>query len=199
MQVKIIHTVANLTEKPGLSPRTKLIVIRRLCRLLALELNAIYAERRALRRQARKLRNPLPYPVDTGEELERLAEEHQCEVLDSLSRALACLGRLLALDREGIAATLGFDSLCDVLNINPVHRELACREGQTSLRDLAFIAGLEDSAEHDGENWKGPIFLACWLARLELMRENPEHLLADLCAPGAPSSPKRPPKLRIVG
>lgn len=201
MQVKLIHIVVNLTEQFSASPRIKLIVIRRLCRLLALELNAIHAERRALRRQARKSRILLP--SDTGADLERnleqLAEEYRDEASDSLCRALARLGRMVALDREGMAATLGFDGLCDVLNINPAHRELAYREGHTSLRELAFIAGLEDSAEHNGRNWKGPIFFACWLARLELIRESPEHLLTDLFALGDPSSSKRPPRLRLVG
>lgn len=102
-------------------------------------------------------------------------------------RVLAGYGALLIRDPEGTAAALGFDSLCDVLNVNTVEREQARREGLTSLEELAFVYGMEDSAERRDDSWKdGPLFNACHAALAQFIKETPRALLPDPFGPGGP-------------
>ncbi|WP_244307115.1 hypothetical protein [Azotobacter salinestris] len=93
---------------------------------------------------------------------------------------------------------LGFDGLCDLLNVNPVHRSELRRRTRVGLVEIVFIEGLEDSAEHQGDDWKeGPLFNACYHAMIELFRERrPSPAQATSCSLPA----KRPaPRLRVVG
>ncbi|MNG17146.1 hypothetical protein D3C84_1011110 [compost metagenome] len=84
-------------------------------------------------------------------------------------------------------ATLGFDAVCDLLNVNRVEREQARAEGVADLAEMIFVRNLEDSASHRGEDWKrGPLFDACLAAMAEFMRRTPRHLRPDPFAPGGP-------------
>lgn len=198
MKAAHVRTLANIASKPSASPSVKLVAARRVCRLFCLELDTITAERRALRRQAAKLRAFLPFTAATVADLEQQADNHMIHSAANLRTALAGFGRVLVLDAEGVAAALGFDAVCDLLNINPAHREQARKDGGESLRGLVFIAGAEDSAEQHAADWNnGPLFRACLLAMREFMSEHP-GTLPDPFAPGAPFGPKLPPKLRAV-
>lgn len=103
-------------------------------------------------------------------------------------------------DREGLADALGFDRMCDLLSVNPVHRQQAHKDGDTSLRGVAFISQLEDSSTAYGDEWGagGPLYRACHAAMIQFIKECPEAQLPDPFAPGAPFGPKLPPKLSVV-
>lgn len=162
-----------------------MIAIRRLCRLFVRGHEAIHDERRALRREAEKQRAFLPLTATRVADLEREAKEHMATELEILRQALAGLGRTLLHNGERMDESMGFEGLCDLLNINPVHREMACRTGHTTISDLVFVAGLEDSADRHDPDWKdGPLFSTCYAAMMEFIKETPKHLLPDPFAPG---------------
>ncbi|MNN76773.1 hypothetical protein D3C81_1931820 [compost metagenome] len=113
--------------------------------------------------------------------------------------ALAGFGQSLLLDHDWLAQVLGFERLCDLLNVNTVEREQARREGFTSLNDLVFIHALEDSVERRAQDWNdAPLFNACHAAMADFIRDCPDGVLPDPFAPGAPLGPKLPPTLRVV-
>ncbi|WKN22418.1 hypothetical protein [Azotobacter vinelandii] len=172
MKAEHLHLLADISSRPTATARTRLIAIRRLCRAFTQELEAIDAERRALRRQAGRLRVFLPFTGLAVSDLERQASACRRDARHDLRRALASFGRRLMRERQGISETLGFDDLCDLLNVNPVHRGALCRRTGAGFAEIVFIEGLEDSAEHQGRDWKdGPLFNACYYAMIGLLRE----------------------------
>ncbi|MGV8865136.1 MAG: hypothetical protein ACOH2T_28845 [Pseudomonas sp.] len=200
MKPSYMRHLADIAEKRGLSPSVNLVITRRICREFTEGLSAIHDERRALRRKATKLKVFLPFTKLAVADMERLASECQSESLAHLRNSLASIGYELLLDCNGMANALGFDRLCDVLNINTVEREQARREGITSLNDLAFVHALEDSAERRKQEWNdAPLFNACQRAMARFIKECPKDQLPDPFAPGMPFGPKLPPDLRIVG
>lgn len=156
--------LADIAGNPYATPRTRLIAIRRLCRLLSQEREALYDELLALRRQANKLRAFLPLTADRVADL-----EWQVAVLgddlDDIELRLANIGRVLMDDSKRMTKAIGFDGLCDLLNVNPAHRETARRAGHSTLNKLAY-ACLEDSADRHDEVWKDrPLFNAFFATR----------------------------------
>lgn len=191
--------LCDIALKLGISASTQLITTRRICRNISRNLDAIHAERRALRRQAGKLKAFLPFTRQAIADLEEQAQTHRSDERDKAVVALAGFGQSLLFDRDDMAHTLGFERLCDLLNVNTVEREQARREGVTSLNDLVFTHALEDSAERRGQEWNdAPLFNACHAAMAEFIRDCPDGMLPDPFAPGAPFGPKLPPKLRVV-
>lgn len=197
MTTNLIRTLAHIGDKPGTSQRDHLTIGRRVVRVLCERRQNIHTERRALRREAGKLREHLPFTQRAAERLEQQAREHRAEELEKVRSLLVGYGRLILLDLDGYAEALGFEALADLLNINRVDRERARREGWTTLRDLIAIHDLENSAERRGDG--SPLHQAYQLAIMEFIRTCPEHLLPDPFAPGAPFGPKLPPELRLVG
>ncbi|MEA9979321.1 MULTISPECIES: hypothetical protein [unclassified Pseudomonas] len=190
-----------IAQKPGLTPSTNLITIRRICRIFAGHIDVIQCERRALRRQAGKLRHYLPFTANSIYELQQRAEDHRRKEWDDLRTVMTAFGRSLMLDTEGLSHALGFDRVCDILSVNPAHRHQAHLDGDTSIRGVAFLSQLEDSADRQSEVWGdgGPLHRACQLAMMRFIKEMPSHLLPDPFAPGAVLGPKLPPTLSIVG
>jgi hypothetical protein len=201
MTPSLITRLCNIALKPGISASTQLITTRRICRAIADQLDAIRGERRAIRREAGKLKAFLPFTRQAIEELEERAREHQGAIRTGGQDALAGFGKSLMFDREGLAQALGFDRMCDLLSVNPVHRQQARTDGDTSLRGLAYLSQLEDSANHKSEEWGagGPLYRACHAAMIRFIRECPEDQLPDPFSPGAPFGPRLPPTLSIVG
>jgi len=201
MTPSLITRLCNIGLKPGISAATRLITTRRICRAIAEQLDVIRSERRALRRQASKLKALLPFTRQVIAELEERAQEHQEATRSGAWSALAGFGQSLMFDREELAKALGFGQMCDLLGVNPVHREQADADGDTSLRGVAFISRLEDSADRKSDEWGagGPLYQACHAAMIRFIRECPEDQLPDPFAPGAPLGPKLPPALSIVG
>lgn len=191
--------LCDIASKPGISASTQLITTRRICRNISRNLDAIHAERRAMRRQAGKLKAFLPFTLKAIADLEQQAQKHRSLEHAKALVALAGFGRSLLFDHEGLAQTLGFDRLCDLLSVNTVERERARRDGSTSLDCLVFTHALEDSAERRAQDWNdAPLFNACHAAMADFIGDCPDGVLPDPFAPGAPFGPKLPPKLRVV-
>lgn len=195
-----ITTLAAIGSKPGATKRDTLTITRRVLRIICRHRADYQAERRAMRRQARKLRQFLPFTAQAIADLERQASEHHAEALAACNRVLTAYGQTIIHDRDGIAAALGFEQLADLLSINPAHREQARRDGGETLPGLVYIARMEDSATGHNEEWGagGPLFEACLAGAMEFIRTCPEHLLPDPFAPGEVFGPKLPPQLRVV-
>lgn len=195
----ITHTLANIGMKPTTSNRDMLTIARRIVRRLCEYRRANHEAQRALRRLAAIRREHLPFTRHNVEELERQASEYNAQ-LQATRAVLVGYGRLILLDQDGYAESLGFEALADLLNINRVDRERARREGWRTLSDLVAIHDLENSAEPRPDHWGAgsPLYQACQLAMMEFIRTCPEHLLPDPFAPGAPFGPKLPHVLRIV-
>jgi len=191
--------LCDIAMKPGISASTQLTTTRRICRNISRNLDSIHAERRALRRQAGKLKAFLPFTRQAIADLEEQAQTHRSVEREKALVALAGFGQSLLLDHDGVAQALGFDRLCDLLSVNTVGREQARREGVISLNDLVFTHALEDSAERRGQEWNdAPLFNACHAAMADFIRDCPDGVLPGPFAPGAPFGPKLPPKLRVV-
>ncbi|MDF0729216.1 hypothetical protein P0Y43_00530 [Pseudomonas entomophila] len=191
--------LCDIAMKPGISASTQLITTRRICRNISRNLDAIHAERRAMRRQAGRLKAFLPFTRQAIADLEEQEQTHRSIERAKALVALAGFGQSLLLDHDGLARALGFDRLCDLLNVNTVEREQARRDGSTSLECLVFTHALEDSAERRAQEWNdAPLFNACYTAMADFIRDCPDGVLPDPFAPGAPFGPKLPPKLRVV-
>ncbi|MDF2489695.1 MAG: hypothetical protein K0S77_2317 [Pseudomonas sp.] len=191
--------LCDIALKAGISASTQFITTRRICRNISRNLDAIQAERRAMRRQAGKLKAFLPFTRQAIADLEEQAQTHRSVERAKALVALAGFGRSLLLDQGGLAQALGFGNLCDLLSVNTVEREQARRDGITSLNDMVFTHALEDSAERRGQDWNdAPLFNACHAAMADFIRDCPDGVLPDPFAPGAPFGPKLPPKLRTV-
>ncbi|NMZ68821.1 hypothetical protein SAMN05216370_0917 [Pseudomonas peli] len=200
MSQNLLLTLATIAEKPNTTKRDALTITRRALRHICQQKAQIQAERRAMNRQARKLRQYLPFTAKAADDLEQRASDHHAEALAAFRRVLVAYGEVIIHDREGIAAALGFDQMADLLSINPAHREQARQDGGESLQGLAYIARMEDSAAGYGNQWGagGPLYQACQAAMMDFIRTCPDHLLPDPFAPGAPFGPPIPPELRVV-
>lgn len=58
-----------------------------------------------------------------------------------------------AVDHSGRAQGLGFERMCDLLNVNPAHRHQAIDDGDTNLQGIAYLSQLEDSSSGYGDDW----------------------------------------------
>lgn len=200
MMPNVTIRLCNIALKPNISPATRLITARRICRNLANQLDKIRAERQALRRKARKLKAALPFTRKTIEDLERQAKEHRRKAYNMAQLALADYGQYLVADPDGLAEALGFDRLCDLLGINQVHRQQAFENGGCDINEQVFISRMEDSSTLYADEWGsgGPLYRACHAAMIRFIKECPIDQLPDPFAPGAALGPKLPPKLYIV-
>lgn len=200
MKTNVVIALLDIAQKPGASMSTSLITTRRICQIFGQRADAIRSERREIRREAGKLRAFLPFTSNRIDELQQQALEHRRPEWDDLRKVLGAFGRSLMLDTEGLMEGLGFDRVCDLLAVNTVEREAARKDGVNGLAELVFAHSLEDSAARRGQEWNdAPLFNACQLAFIKILRECPDHLLPDPFAPGAPFGPKLPPTLSIVG
>jgi len=195
-----IRALAEIGLKPNTTTRDTLTIARRACRHACAVRDEIRHQRRELRRKARKLRQFEPFTKLAADMMEEQSRNHRAAEWESVRRVLLGYGRLIVLDHEGIAETLGFEALADLLNINQVDREQARREGWRTLSDLVAIRDLENSADHRSDEWGAgsPLYEAAFLAMVEFIHSTPTHLLPDPFAPGAPFGPKLPPVLRVV-
>jgi len=183
-----LTTLVLIGQKSNITPRDSLTVARRVCRLLCEVRKAIDRERRAMRRQAAKLRQFEPFTRRAADDIERQADEHRHSELERALAVLLDVGRVLVLDRQGLAAVLGFEALADLLNINQADRPRARREGWHTFCDLVAIHDLENSAEPRSKAWGegGPLYQACLLATMDFIRTAPAQALPDPFAPGGP-------------
>lgn len=82
MTQNTVTILADIGNKPGTTHRDALTITRRVLRITCQQRDSITAERRALRRQAGKLRRFLPFTAQQVADLERQAREHRAEQLE---------------------------------------------------------------------------------------------------------------------
>lgn len=163
--------LVRLAMKPDASLRDRLTITRLVLRRVCACRSAIHDQRHSLRRQARLMRKRGPFAQRPAKELEQQADTYGAGDLELSRPVLLAFGEALLQDSNGYMATLGFDAVCDLLNVNRVEREQARAEGVADLAELIFVRNLEDSASHRGEDWnRGPLFEACFLAMAEFIR-----------------------------
>lgn len=180
-------TLMKIGTKPTATHRTSLMVIRRAARYFCEIADAIHDERRMMRRGAAVLRQFEPFTKQQADALEQRAKDHRDTELEGIRHTLRAFGQSLLHDSDGYLSAMGFDGVCDVLNVNTVEREQARRDGVDDLSGLIFIHNLEDSASHRGEDCKqGPLFEACFAAMAEFIRTAPEGSLPDPFGPDGP-------------
>ncbi len=182
-----VSALSRIGLKPGATLRDRLTIARHVLSAMCAEREAIHAERRDLRRKAGQLRRHLPFTRLAVERLEQQASDHRARELALIRPVLLAYGHALIHDRDGYMAALGFDAVCDLLNVNVVEREQARAEGVDDLAGLLFVHALEDSASRRGEDTqRGPLFEACHAAFCEFVRSAPPGTLPDPFGPGGP-------------
>lgn len=182
MLIKQTHYAALVRKMAGeeLGASDRLIALRRLLRHDATLADIAVT---GLQRDIRHLKRSLPF---TQAKLDA-ALEHLASIRTSRRQARAKIGRYLRDNCELLESLIGWDRLCDVLCVNPVHRSEAA-EADKGLLGITWIGGqFEDSAANYGTYAWGvaPITQAIDTAMIEFMREN-MHKLPDPFAPGGP-------------
>jgi len=132
--------------------------------------------------------------------LEAQAQAHREAERSGAQSVLAGMGQSLIFDHQGLANALGFERMCDLLSVNPVHRQQAHKDGDTSLRGVIYLSQLEDSSTSYGDEWGagGPLYRACQCAMIRFIKECPEGQLPNPFAPGEMFGAKLPPQLKVV-
>ncbi|PTV65593.1 hypothetical protein [Pseudomonas putida] len=186
MRLKIAEKIARIARKPVHSPRTMLILTQRMVRISLARLAEIRAERRVFRREAAKLQG---YPF-TQQQLDMLMEKsrtHRDDDARDIKRGLIGMGYHLIKDTDNSYDAIGFDGLCDLLSINPVHRP-AIQNDERGMAGLIYVARLENSASPQPDGWGegGPLFEACFMTMMDWIKTAPEGDLPDLFGPGSP-------------
>lgn len=147
-----------------LSFRTRLIVTRRILReVLAQD----EREKTILRMAIRQMKRKLPFTKSKLVEVEQLLSD--CRKANR--KLLISYGQMLRDGHQAFEGDLGWEGLCDVLCVNPVHRDEA-GEHDRGLFGLTWIGGqFEDSSTHYGSDVTGggPITRAVSAAMQEWM------------------------------
>lgn len=188
INLKVAEKLAAIARKSGLSKRTMFILTRRIIQQGLRHRDQIRVERRVFRREARKLEAYLPFTEKQMGILESKSREHRQPEMVDIRKGLIGLGYHIIHDTDGTYADIGFEGLCDLLNINPVHRKAAIVEEEPSLAGLIYIGRLENSVSRQSDVWGdgGPLFEACFVAMMDWIRTAPEGALPDLFGPSSP-------------
>lgn len=186
INLEVAQKIAGIARK-NLSHRDMFILMRRVIRNSLRHRAQIRDERRIFRREAAKLKPYLPFVQRQMDMLIEKSKRHRDDDLKVIKQGLVGFGYNLIRDSEGAYESIGFSGMCDLLNINPVHREEASQDAKT-LADLIYVARLEDSVSPKSEAWGegGPLFEACFLAMIEWIKTAPEEDLPDLFGAGSP-------------
>lgn len=187
IKLKVAEKLAAIARKPALSQRTMLILTRRVIQQGLRHREQIRAERRIFRREAGKLKAYLPFAEKQIDVLMEKSRTHRQADMDEIRKGLVGTGYHLIHDTDGTYSAIGFEGVCDLLNINPVHRQ-AIQRNELSLAGLIYIARLENSAASRSEEWGegGPLFEACFAAMCDWIRTAPKEDLPDLFGPRSP-------------
>lgn len=187
IKLRVAEKLAAIARKPALSHRTMLILTRRVVQQGLRHREQIRAERRIFRREAGKLKAYLPFAEKQIDELMEKSRTHRQADVAEIKKGLVGTGYHLIHDTDGTYSAIGFEGMCDLLNINPVHRQ-AIQRDELSLAGLIYIARLENSAASRSEEWGegGPLFEACFAAMCDWIRTAPKKDLPDLLGPGSP-------------
>jgi hypothetical protein len=187
MQMKPEHAerLVGLVVLPHLSPRSRLIVVRRLAR----ESNARWVDTRAFfDEQIKHFKAGLPF---TASQLARVNDLRKQARADH-RRMQHELGQWLRENDALLTGLYGFAGVFDLLEVSPVHRAevMEYKDDGRAISSAAFIGGMEESASRQSgrkpEDWKdGPLFHVYMAMMTKFMLDNP-GALPDPTAPGGP-------------
>ncbi|UTL92443.1 hypothetical protein [Pseudomonas fluorescens] len=186
IKLKVAEKLAKIARKPDHSPRAMLILTQRMVRISLARLSEIRAERRVFRREAAKLQG-YPYVQLQMDKLLEKSRSHRDDDIRDIKQGLIGMGYHLIKDTDNSYDAIGFDSLCDLLSINPIHRP-AIPNDERGLAGLIYVARLENSASPQSDGWGegGPLFEACFMAMMHWIKTAPECDLPDLFGPNSP-------------
>lgn len=184
----VANKIASIARKPNLPARAMFILTQRCIRISLRHIDQIRDERRAFRREAGKLKAYLPFTQGQINVLMDKSKKHREQDMQSTKQGLIGFGYHLIKDTDRVFDTIGFDGVCDLLSINPVHRSDARLAEEQSLAGLIYVARLENSASPQQEEWGrgGPLYEACFLAMVNWINTAPEEDLPDLFGPNSP-------------
>ncbi|MEE4947052.1 hypothetical protein V2K24_16335 [Pseudomonas alliivorans] len=190
IDLEIAQKIAGIARKPNLPPRAMFILIQRCIRISLRHRDQIREERRVFRREAGKLKAYLPFTQRQMDMFMEKSRSHRHDELKVIKQGLCGFGYNLIKDTDRVLETVGFDGVCDLLSINPVHRLHARLSAEKSLAGLIYVERLENSASPKSEEWGsgGPLFEACFEAMMNWIRTAPENDLPDLFGPRSPFS-----------
>ena len=120
--------------------------------------------------EIRKAKAELPF---TKRRLAKI-KEVQGKSLKAFKSGLSDIGAWLYLNDEALTARYGFEGICDLLEVNPAHREEVIKYAKDMTKAIAAIAfdlGLEESASRQSgsqtADWKdGPLYQAIWEVKI---------------------------------
>lgn len=198
MNLRIATKIASMARRKNLPPRTLFILIQRCIRVSLRHRDQIRDERRIFRREAGKLKQYLPFAQAQMDVLVKKSKTHRAEEMLRIKQGLVGFGYHLIKDTDRVFDTIGFDGICDLLNINPVHREEARLQEELSLVGLIYIARLENSVSPKSEVWGagGPLFEACFATIMDWIKTAPEKDLPDLFGADSPFAGVKPVEVK---
>ncbi|WP_190419141.1 hypothetical protein [Pseudomonas typographi] len=188
MQMKPKHAerLQEIAALPHLSPRSQLIIARRMARVYVAETEWGSS---LLNAALRKAKAGLPFTEKRVAHLKEMREE----LRDDYGSSMVDLADwLYSVDRD-ITALYGFDGICDLLEVNPVHRAEVLEYAEDKSRAIsaiAFVSGLEESASRQSgrhpADWKdGPLF-NLFMRKFQQLMLDETNALPDPFAPGGP-------------
>ncbi|MHC8404325.1 hypothetical protein [Pseudomonas sp. TMB3-21] len=188
IRLKVAKKIASIARKPNLPPRAMFILMQRCIRISLRHRDLIRVERRVFRREAGKLKAYLPFTQGQIDTLMTKARTHREEEMLQIKQGLVGFGYHLIKDSDRVFETIGFDGICDLLSINPIHRYDASVNEEQSLAGFIYVGRLENSANQKQEAWGegGPLFEACFATMMDWIKTAPEGDLPDLFGPGSP-------------
>lgn len=188
MRMKPEHAqrLAELSSRGNNTLLTSLIIARRFARHIRNEEDHDYDQYRT---ELAAAQAALPFTADRVAELKKSRKAKQ----ESRYQNLLKIADWLRMADSLLVKFYGFDMICDLLCVNPVHRAEAkslVTEASGTVTAIAFIAGLEDSASTTSgrrkPDWNdGPLFHAFHRQMMQIMLDNP-GALPDPFAPGGP-------------
>ena len=161
MEPEHADRLKQLLRRPGLSLRSRLILARRLARYAWTERSLSCGHANS---EIRKAEAGLPV---TKGQLAKIRQS-QKEAAQLHRKTLADIGTWLCQNEEALTEQYGFEGICDVLEVNPVHRAEViegAKDRRRGISAIAFISALEDSAsvqsgQHPAECKDGPLYQA---------------------------------------
>lgn len=188
MQVKLKYKerLGDLLVMPHLSSRSRLIIVRRIARIS----HSQWVETREYFRELiKETEAGLPFTTGTLKKIDALRIEARSQYKATSYQ----IGQWIY-ENDALLTTLyGFDGICDVLEVNPVHRPEVleyAEDRERAIAAVAFIAGLEESADRQSGRQRpdykdGPLFNVFMDMMMKAMKKN-RASMPDPTAPGGP-------------
>ncbi|MBA6043789.1 hypothetical protein [Pseudomonas lactis] len=188
MQVKLKYKdrLGELLVMPHISPRSRLIVVRRIARIC----NSQWVETREYFRELiKEAELGLPFTTAKLKKIDAMRSEARSQHKATSYQ----IGQWIYENDDLLTKLYGFDGVCEVLEVNPVHRPevLEYAEDQhRAIAAVAFIAGMEESASRQSGRQRpdykdGPLFNVFMDMMIKAMKEN-RASMPDPTAPGGP-------------